>query len=69
MDRGAWWATVHGIAKVGHYLETNQQLNTNPQTEECDPPEPGVRTSLHSDSFSPAIYKTLCIDHKPGHRS
>ena len=18
MDRGAWWATVHGVAKVGH---------------------------------------------------
>ena len=69
MDRGAWQATVHGIAKVGHYLETKQQLNTNPQTEECDPPKPGVRTRLHSDSFSPAIYKTLCIDHKPGRRS
>ena len=55
MDRGAWQATVHGIAKVGHYLETKQQLNTNPQTEECDPPKPGVRTHLHSDSFSPAI--------------
>ena len=22
MDRGAWWATVHGVAKVGHDLET-----------------------------------------------
>ena len=21
-DRGAWWATVHGIARVGHNLET-----------------------------------------------
>ena len=33
MDRGAWWATVHGIAKVGHGLETKQQLtnkNINP---------------------------------------
>ena len=19
MDRGAWWATVHGVARVGHY--------------------------------------------------
>ena len=26
MDRGAWWATVHGIAKrVGHNLATKQQ--------------------------------------------
>ena len=22
MDRGAWWATVHGVARVGHDLET-----------------------------------------------
>ena len=20
MDRGAWWATVHGVARVGHSL-------------------------------------------------
>ena len=25
MDRGAWWATVHGVARVGHDLETKQQ--------------------------------------------
>ena len=22
MDRGAWWATAHGIARVGHNLAT-----------------------------------------------
>ena len=22
MDRGAWWATVHGVARVGYYLAT-----------------------------------------------
>ena len=22
MDRGAWWATVHAVAKVGHDLAT-----------------------------------------------
>jgi len=22
MDRGAWWATVHGVARVGHHLVT-----------------------------------------------
>ena len=22
MDRGAWWATVHGVTRVGHDLET-----------------------------------------------
>ena len=25
MDRGAWWATVHGIARVRHDLATKQQ--------------------------------------------
>ena len=25
MDRGAWWASVHGIARVGHDLVTKQQ--------------------------------------------
>ena len=24
MDRGAWWATVHGSQRVGHDLETRQ---------------------------------------------
>ena len=23
MDRGAWWATVHGVTRVRHDLETN----------------------------------------------
>ena len=22
MDRGAWWATIHGVARVGHDLVT-----------------------------------------------
>ena len=22
MDRGAWWATVHGVARIGHNLAT-----------------------------------------------
>ena len=25
MDRGAWWATVHGVTRVGHGLATKQQ--------------------------------------------
>ena len=27
MDRGAWLATVHGVARVGHDLVTKQLLN------------------------------------------
>ena len=26
MDRGAWWATIHGIPRVGCNLATKQQL-------------------------------------------
>ena len=26
MDRGAWQATVHGVARVGHDLETKSSL-------------------------------------------
>ena len=25
MDRGAWWATIHGVARVGHNLATEQE--------------------------------------------
>ena len=28
MDRGAWWATVHGVARVGHDLETKPPPKT-----------------------------------------
>ena len=34
MNRGAWWATVHGVAKVGH------DLTTKP------PPPPNLLISL-----------------------
>ena len=29
MDRGAWWATVHGSPTVGHDLVTKQQQQQN----------------------------------------
>ena len=25
MDRGVWWAIVHGVARAGHGLETKRQ--------------------------------------------
>ena len=25
MERGAWWATVHGVARVGHDLATKER--------------------------------------------
>ena len=27
MDRRVWWATIHGVAIVGHNLETKPQRN------------------------------------------
>ena len=29
MDAGAWWVTVHGIAKVRHDLATEQHLRAS----------------------------------------
>ena len=29
MDRGAWWAIVHGIARVGHDLATKPSEKIN----------------------------------------
>ena len=30
MDRGAWWATAHGVARVGHHLTTEQSQEVCP---------------------------------------
>ena len=32
MDRGAWWATVHGVARVGHNLATKPPPDYKPST-------------------------------------
>ena len=38
MDRGAWWATVPGVAKIGHNGTTNTHTHTHtPQTESAHP--------------------------------
>ena len=29
MDRGAWWATVHGVARVGHDFTEPPTVTTN----------------------------------------
>ena len=29
MDRGAWWATVHGVARVGYDLATKPTNELN----------------------------------------
>ena len=43
MDRGAWWATVHGVARVRHGLATKpppsniMQGTINPSAYSCHP--------------------------------
>ena len=32
MDRGTWWATVHGIVRVEHSFETKQMGNLETNT-------------------------------------
>ena len=33
MDRGSWWAIIHGFARIGHDLETKQpQIHTHTHT-------------------------------------
>ena len=33
MDRGVWQATVHGVARVGHNLEIQQQPQKEKEAE------------------------------------
>ena len=35
MDRGAWWATVHGVTKSQHDLVTQQQQQKRPHRASC----------------------------------
>ena len=51
MDRGDWWATVHGVARVGLVLATKQQETTvgirmPPQTCSCPNPQ-NLCNTLH----------------------
>ena len=50
MDRGAWWATVYGVARVGHDLATKPPPPFNHQTDLIPMPGTGYSemTSLES---------------------
>ena len=59
MDRGAWWATVHGVLKrVGHNLETKQKTN---HPDEGSPMTSGYRskTFLKLVSVAPTLAQSL----------
>ena len=47
MDRGAWWATVHGVTEE---LDMTQQLNNN-KLVKCAGQEATVRTARGTDQF------------------
>ena len=39
MDRGSWWATVHGVVRVGHDWLTKHAFTYSPTTEQWTVPE------------------------------
>ena len=45
MDRGAWWATVHGVTRAGHSLVTKPPYQPEPCTFK------GIRVDLLSISM------------------
>ena len=47
MDRGAWQATVHGVARVGHDLATKLP----PRGLDCEIPPPADALHTHSALF------------------
>ena len=47
MDRGAWWATVHGVTRVGHDLATKLPP---------PPPEIGADVQESSREVLPAMH-------------
>ena len=49
MDRGAWWVTVHGVARVGHNLATKPP----------PPPPPPRDSCIHARGD---IYKTITAE-------
>ena len=77
MDRGAWQATVHGFARVGHNLAIPPQVPTllppcaHPEvkvmsislmTESCEPTSPPMSSTLPPDPASVSpLTKTLIL--------
>ena len=48
MDRGAWQATVHGVASARHNLMTKQQHSNNATNPIQNPPKNGKETLINS---------------------
>ena len=57
MERGAWWATVHGISSIGHDLATKP------------PPPPEVTECFFRSTSSTELYIfTLIFSQTDGHK-
>ena len=46
MDRGAWWATVHGIAKGQIRLHDSAHTHTHTHTQTKEGPQPNMTGDL-----------------------
>ena len=57
MDRGAWWATVHEVIRVGHNTHTHTQ-NTGVQ----EPENQCLATNQSNNSDKTAKSKELKLD-------
>ena len=58
MDRGAWWATVHGVSKES---DTTERLNSN------NPPESTLCTGcIHTDSPVGALMEAPMVGEADG---
>ena len=54
MDRGAWWATVQGVARVGYDLVTKT-------------PPPEIKSEARPpDNFSPVLFSECLKDFDQG---
>ena len=63
MDRGAWWATVHGVTKE---LDMTERLNTNSQLcpglgEAASAEGSDLRVVFPECSFKGPLSDTLCV--------
>ena len=71
MDGGAWWATVHGVAKSRTRLKRLSSSSSTPQKESYDQPRQHIRKQRHYFSNkSPAsqgwFFQWSCMDVKVG---
>ena len=65
MDRGAWWATIHGIARAGHDLVTTPTAFRT-LTPGSSIPHPEISDMPTELSGKPFIYYILLFIYIPG---